>query len=719
MIDYSTLNESQLDAVQSTEGAIRVVASAGSGKTRALAYRYAYLVEEVGIPPQNIACVTFTNKAANEMRERIHGMLGDVDAQYICTFHGLGVKVLHEDIKAIGWPTAFRIMDDDDMTAMLRRVCKKLGCRQMPNMMDLKTFITTQKTSPDSGTEVYYSYVKRLMQKPKIISRSPNAYVQDDEIYAAYLNEQVRSACLDFNDLICIPLYLFEHHPDLKKKWAERFEYVMVDEFQDVSRGNYEFCEAITSVHKNLFVVGDPDQLIYSWRGAKMEYFMDFEALHPGAKTIMLNQNYRCSSRIIDVANRLIDVNTMRIKKSMIGNKPAMEQVRYSHSRTPDEAATFVAEEIRSLHNKGIPYQNIAILYRAHYVSGPYEQQLIKRGIPYMVCSGVPFYQRKEIKDTVAYLGLINSQNPLDFARALSAPSRGLSGDEIEAIVAEAETSGGSLLNVLERKHGRSPRVRVFIDLIQKYIREKNGLSVSDLFSDVFTESGLEAEYKSKEDDERYDNVMTLKNQILDMEKASHRKLTLQAFMDEIGTLTGADTSTKKNQVSLMTVHGAKGLEFPYVFCVGMNEGIFPTYRCNDAQTMEEERRLAYVAFTRAMDKLYIVEAECSGYNGKSAYPSRFIFNGGMDQYNVKNPLDKEFMTRALQYIAGSEISLRNSSPSNNPSSHRTGLQIGSQVNHSIFGKGVVTGIQGDNITVRFASNGASRTLRKDKVTVV
>ena len=707
MIDYSTLNEAQLEAVQTTEGYIRVVASAGSGKTRALAFRYAFLVDEIGIDPQNIACVTFTNKAANEMKERIKGMLGDFDTVYICTFHGLGAKILHEEIQTIGWPSEFKIMDDEDINAMLRRICKKLGIRSMPNLKDVKDFIATQKTRVDPA------YVAKLATEPHIITKSSNTFVTLDEIYAAYLNEQRRGACLDFNDLILIPLYLFAAYPEIQNKWAKRFEYVMVDEYQDVSGGNYRFCEAISSFHKNLFVVGDPDQLIYSWRGAKMKYIMNFDRIHENAKTIMMSTNYRCSGEIIGVANELVEKNQIRLKKTMVPHREDMEQVQYYHTEQPADAGDFVANEIMKLHSKGVPYHDIALLYRAHYVSGTYEKELIRNKIPYMVCSGTPFYQRKEIKDILSYLGFVNRENPIDFARALTAPNRELTTDQIDMILTESEETKASLLEILEQRHGNNSDVVKFIQIIRKYQGEKGHATVSEMLSDIFTESGLETEYRYRPDDERLQNVLTLKNQVLEMEKARSKRLKLQEFLDEVGTYTGEDNKATKESVSLMTVHGAKGLEFPYVFCVGMNESIFPSYRINDAEMMEEERRLAYVAYTRAKDKLYIVEAEKSALDGKLIYPSRFIFDAGLNRMHSINALKDDFIKQATEHISQSQSRLGSADASNMHEEDE--WNIGTIVEHAVFGKGSIQSIQSNMITVAFDS-GATRTLRKDKL---
>lgn len=710
MIDYSTLNEAQLEAVQTTEGYIRVVASAGSGKTRALAYRYAFLVDEIGIDPINIACVTFTNKAASEMKERIKGMLGDFDTFYICTFHGLGAKVLHEEIQTIGWPSEFRIMDDEDINAILRRVIKKLGLKSMPNLAEVRNYITMQKTTVDP------LYMEKLSAEPHIINKSCNAYISLDEIYTAYLNEQRRGAYLDFNDLILIPLYLFSKYPEIQYKWSKKFEYVMVDEYQDVSGDNYRFCEAISSYHKNLFVVGDPDQLIYSWRGAKMTYIMNFDSIHKDAKTIMMSTNYRSSGEIIGVANELVEKNQIRLKKTMIPNRSNMDQVQYYHTSQPSDAGDFVAGEILKLHEKGVPYHDIALLYRAHYVSGTYEKELIRNKIPYMICSGTPFYQRKEIKDVLAYLGLINRENPLDFSRALSAPSRNISVDQIDKILTEGEETKASLLDILKQRHANNTDAVQFVDTIRKYQGIKEHTTISDILSDIFTESGLEAEYRYRPDDERFQNVFTLKNQVLEMEKANSKHFDLQAFLDEVGTYTGEDNKATKDSVSLMTVHGSKGLEFPYVFCVGMNEGIFPSYRTNDAETMEEERRLAYVAYTRAKDKLYIVETEKSALDGKTIYPSRFIFDAGLHRMNIIKALKEEFIKLAAAHISQSQSRLG----STNESSmyEDKDWTIGAIVEHAIFGKGSIQSMQNNMITVNFDS-GASRTLRKDKLTIV
>lgn len=711
MVDYSALNDAQREAVETTEGYIRVIASAGSGKTRALAYRFAYLVEKKGIAPKNIACVTFTNKAAREMRDRIRGMLGSPGYLYVCTFHGLGVRILHEEIKTIGWPTAFRIMDDDDMSTLLRRICTKLDCR-LPNLSDIKAYITQEKTN--NG----YRYVESLTGMPKVLRRSGKETVEDKDIFEAYLNEQKRGACLDFNDLICIPLYLFEKNPQIQKKWAERFKYVMVDEFQDVSGENFRFCDAISSFHKNLFVVGDPDQLIYTWRGAEMKYIIDFEKLYPGAKTIMMSTNYRSSGEIIGRANELVEKNQNRLKKTMVPNRPDLEKVDFLHCEQLSEAAAYVADEIIRQRERGVKYRDMALLYRLHTVSGSYEKELIRRKIPYVVCSGTPFYQRKEIKDIIAYLGLVNRENTLDFIRALSAPDRGFSQKDIDDVTAAAEAENSSLLEKLEFMH-REGKGAEFAAMIRKYAKQKDQLSVSELLADLFKESGLEAEYSVKPDDERMDYIMTLKSQVVEMEKEKPEKMTLQEFLDEVGTYTGADNTTSKDSVRLMSVHGAKGLEFPVVFCVGMNEGTFPSYKAETPKMMEEERRLAYVAYTRARDHLYIVEAEKSGYEGRTAYPSRFIFNADIRRMNTVRPVVRDYLMMAWQFIKQSEANMGYRPDGTYDDNTEGEWNIGMKVVHSVFGDGRIVSVQGDMVTVAFSASGAQRSLRKEKLSRV
>lgn len=682
MIDYSSLNEAQLDAVTTTEGYIRVIASAGSGKTRALAYRYAYLVDELGVSPENIVCVTFTNKAANEMKERIRSMLGDTDTTYVNTFHGIGVKILHEELQTIGWPSSFRVMDDDDINTLLRRICDKLGCASMPNPMELKNYIAKRKTS-NNIDEKPYQYVESLIGKPAALMKSRNGFVSNEEIYHAYLNEQKKGAYIDYNDMICIPLYLFSEYPEIQHKWSKVFEYVMVDEFQDVSGGNYSFCEAISSFHKNLFVVGDPDQLIYSWRGATMDYIMQFDRIHSDAKTILMNTNYRSSGAIIGVANQLIAHNTNRIEKDMATYRTLFEKVKYCHTIQPSDASRYVASEITALHSNGVPYHDIAILYRAHYISGTYEKELIQSQIPYTIYSGTPFYQRKEVKDMMAFLGLVNHENILDFTRALNAPHRRLSADQIDSIIAEAESTGNSLLKCLEKKHP-DYKTKQFIEMIEKYGKCKEHLYVSDLLGNLFTESGLEQEYRSNPDDERLDNILALKNQIIDMETEKQGKLSLQEYLDAAGAFTGIDKRGTKESVSLMTVHGAKGLEFPYVFCVGMNEGIFPSYKIKEADALEEERRIAYVAFTRAMNQLWIIEAERSGYDGEIAQPSRFIFDAGVEQMDIIKQAQTKPIQQAQIYTPTPKYKSKTHSSRSTSSGNRYDIESDYQVHSKI-----------------------------------
>ncbi len=721
-IDYGILNPEQLEAVQTTEGAVRVVASAGSGKTKALTYRFAFLVDEIGISPENIACITFTNKAANEMKERIRAMLGNVDTRYVCTFHSLGVKILREEIGHINWPAKFRIMDDEDMDQIIRECLRNVNIR-FPDknfFYNFKQYVTITKSGP---SDAKYAYVNML--KNGVQSQSVDASRMDDNgklqaVYQEYLAAQYRTYSLDYNDLVFMPLYLFMHDEEIVNKWATRFQYVMVDEYQDVSDSNFAMARAISSVYGNIFVVGDPDQLIYGWRGAEMKYIMDFEKFFPGAKTIYLNKNYRSDGNVIYAANELIKNNKYRIHKDMNPNKAKVQQVKYYHAENQADEAAYVAKEIISLHKNGIKYSNITLLYRAHYLSGPFEQAFMKEKIPYIIHSGTPFFQRKEIKDAISLLRFAAQGHELDFTRAIQVPSRRLSDDQIEAIKNSARRQGTDCLSILlSTANSYGSQAQSFAESMRSTQRKiTNDEKVSDVFNYVAESTGFLRSLKNSNNEEPFENVAALIQSIADAEKLSKTKLTTQAYLDEIATYTGSDTVKKKDSVNLMTIHGSKGLEFPCVFVVGMNEGSFPGNRVTTVSGMEEERRLAYVAFTRAEDRLYITDAEGNNFDGSFRWPSRFIFDSSFNNIVCVRPLKPDFIKAAKENIAKLTAALKGSVPTMTQSAP-TGMHKGAKVKHAIFGSGIVESIGlNDMISVKFDNIPTPRTLKKDKLTL-
>ena len=422
---FSDLNAAQREAVMTTEGFVRVIAGAGSGKTRALTNRFAYLVNELGILPGNILCVTFTNKAANEMRQRIHNLTGDNDTGYINTFHGFCVSVLQEDSHAVQYPRSFLVLDNADIDDMLRLIYEERGLslRDM-SFADARDMFEIQKLF--KKPEYYLDLIG--MSLSELHEKYLQASALNDILFYGYLYQQKKCFGLDYNDLIKFTLYIFKEHADIRLKWQQRLEYIMIDEFQDIDGLQYELMEALCGYHKNLFIVGDPDQTIYTWRGADVKYLLDFDRQHPGTKTILMMENYRSTPQILAAANSLISRNKYRIHKELVPILPAGESVLCHHARNAEEEAEWISFQMLQLHDRGVAYKDMTVLYRAHYVTRTIEEVFQKRKLPYCIYSGVQFFSRMEIKDALSYLRMIAYKDaeaqPGPAAHALSAGLR-------------------------------------------------------------------------------------------------------------------------------------------------------------------------------------------------------------------------------------------------------------------------------------------------------
>ncbi|MBQ5757596.1 MAG: UvrD-helicase domain-containing protein, partial [Clostridia bacterium] len=417
------LNSSQNLAVTSTEGYIRVIAGAGTGKTRALTRRFAFLVNELGILPGNILCVTFTNKAANEMRQRIHNLTGDNDTGYINTFHGFCVSVLQEDSFVVQYPKSFLVLDNSDIDAMLQIIYEERGLtlRDM-TFAKARDMIEIQKLfrKPEYYLDMITMDLDTLREKYQS-SRST-----DDIIFYGYLYQEKKCFGLDYNDLIKFTLYVFRQNEEVKLKWQKRLEYIMIDEFQDIDGLQYELMEVLCAYHGNLFVVGDPDQTIYTWRGANVKYLMEFDRQFPGTKTILMMENYRSTPQILAAANSLISKNRYRIRKDLIPTLPDGKSVLCHHASNAEQEAEWMAYQIMDLHDAGVPYRDMTVLYRAHYVTRSIEEVFLRRKIPYAIYSGVQFFGRMEIKDALSYLRMIAYKDDLSFRRIVNTPKRNM-----------------------------------------------------------------------------------------------------------------------------------------------------------------------------------------------------------------------------------------------------------------------------------------------------
>jgi len=681
------LNASQLEAVTSTEGFIRVIAGAGSGKTRALARRFAYLVNEIGILPGNILCVTFTNKSANEMRQRIHNLTGDNDTGYISTFHSFCVSVLQEDSHALQYPKSFLVLDNSDIDSMLKIIYEERGLtlRNMTfskarDMIEIRKLIK----EPEYYLDMFNMSLDTLRQK-YLTATEPS-----DIIFYGYLYQEKKCFGLDYNDLIKFTLYIFEQNEAVKIKWQQRLEYIMIDEFQDIDELQYKLMSVLCGYHKNLFIVGDPDQTIYTWRGANVRYLLDFDKIFPSVKTIMMMQNYRSTPQIVSVVNDLIDKNKFRIKKNLMPTIADGRKVICHHADTSEREAMWIAEQIQALHGEGTSYREITVLYRAHYITRIVEEVFLREKIPYAIYSGVQFFNRMEIKDALAYLRLIAYKDDLAFLRVVNVPKRNLGERRIKFLQEYAVKHQCSLYIALETNLDneifKGTKAAQFVALIENFAANYAERQISELLAAILNESGYEKMLRTEGSQERLDNLAELKQSVYEYETSCGEESTLEHYLSHVALFTNNDAADNSDKVKLMTVHSAKGLEFPYVFLCAMNEGVFPSKKTDTIQKMEEERRLAFVAMTRAQKGLYLSEAEGRNFDGSPRYPSRFLLDiePALLDYTQK-PQEgliietKDYLVINERYLADEENQLS--------------LAVGQRVKHNIFGSGTVVDV--------------------------
>jgi len=668
------LNPEQLEAVKTTEGAVRVLAGAGTGKTRALTSRYCYLTDMLGVAPKNIVCMTFTNRAANEMKHRIRKSLGDMDLGYICTFHAFCVQLLKEDIHVLNFPKNFIILDVEDQKQMLLKIFEE---------MNLTLRETTIKRTIDEVLEAkklfatsYIEYIYELNNE-ELKAKFSQTSDRNEEIFLRYLYEQKKCFGCDFNDIINFASYILDHFPDVLQKWQDRMQYVMVDEFQDVSQRQYKIARLLSGKHGNLFIVGDPDQTIYSWRGSHVKLFLDFDKVYPGATTILLTTNYRSIPEILKASNVLIEKNIIRFPKELTPTRPKGELPLYNHARSEKEEAEWIHGEIEHLIREGASLNQIAVLYRAHYLTRPLEECFIDKGLSYKIFSGVEFYGRREIKDVVCYLRMLTSADDMAFLRTINNPSRKIGKKKIAFLKDYADVTNISLYEALKANLGNpmfsGTMAERYVEAIEFVKEQKDSGKMGDIMQMLLDRSGYEEFLRLQGDQERLDNVAEMKRAI---ENAGQDDdASLEDFLSRIALLTNLDHEDERESVKLMSIHTSKGMEFPYVFLCGLNEGVFPSRKINTPDEMDEERRLAYVAMTRAMDRLYLSDSEGISNDGIFKYPSRFIFDAGKENLRFVKELDPYLEIHSKTITAGFPQQI---------------FQPGERVEHPVFGPGVI-----------------------------
>ena len=685
------LNPAQRKAVTTTEGFVRVIAGAGSGKTRALSHRFAYLVNELGILPGNILCVTFTNKAANEMRQRIHNLTGDNDTGYINTFHGFCVAILQEDSHAVQYPKSFLVLDNADIDAMLGMIYEERGLtlRDM-TFRKARDMIEIQKLfkRPDYYLDLLDLSLDKLHEK--YLAAESTA----DIIFYGYLYQQKKCFGLDYNDLLLVTLYLFRQHPDIRMKWQQRLEYIMIDEFQDIDEPQYQLMKVLCGYHSNLFIVGDPDQTIYTWRGANVRYLLDFDRAFPGVQTIMMMQNYRSTPQILAAANSLIEKNHDRMEKDLLPTLPEGEPVLCHHAENQEAEALWIAEQIKQRHESGVPYRDMAVLYRAHHVTRKVEEVFLREKIPYTLYSGTQFFNRAEIKDALSYLRMVAYKDDLSFLRVANTPRRNLGKRRMAFLQETAQREHTSLydtlLNHQDNDLFKGTKARQFIRLIEYYAANCSDRPISELLSALLDESGYETMLRTEGSQERLDNLAELKQSVYEYETTCGEESMLEHYLAHVALFSNGDTAETGDKVKLMTVHSAKGLEFPHVFLCGMNEGIFPSRKVRTLPGMEEERRLAFVAITRAEQSLCLTEADGRALDGSPRYPSRFILDIDPELFQYTKPPREGLIADARAMIA-----VRDRYLSDGADTPR--LVVGQRVRHAAFGSGTIVEVDTDH----------------------
>lgn len=702
---WNELNEKQKEAVTSTEGYVRVIAGAGSGKTRALSYRFAYLVNELGILPGHILCVTFTNKSAREMARRIHSLTGDNDTGYINTFHGFCVSVLQEDSHAVSYPKNFLVIDNSDIDDMLQMIYEERGLtlRDMPfnkarDMIEMKKCVWQPE------------YYKDMIAMPLslLYEKYHQALTVEDIIFYGYLYQEKKCFALDYNDLIKFTLYIFEENQEIRLKWQKRLEYIMIDEFQDIDPLQYRLMKALCGYHNNLFIVGDPDQTIYTWRGADVRYLLHFDREFPHVKTIIMDDNYRSTPDILDAANSLIDKNENRIPKNLISHKEKGRSVTVMAAANGGEEAKAVASAVKKLHESGRKYSDIAILYRAHYVTRNLEEGLMKADIPYVIYSGAQFFDRMEIKDALCYLRMISSRDDMAFRRIVNKPKRNIGRRRMDFLTEKAQEENTSLYETL-KKYAEDPLFKKtkagdFIDLIEYFTKDSEGKQVSEVLSAILDESGYEKMLRTEGSQERLDDLAELKQSIFEYESTAGEETSISDYLDHAALFSNMDRGPERDAVRLMTVHTAKGLEFPVVFLCGMNEGIFPSRKTRTKRGMEEERRLAFVAMTRAEDELYLTEAEGTNLDGTPRFPSRFILDIDRKYLSFDPPVNESLWKAGKAYVERTSAYLKDDGDKGH-------FPVGCRVRHTVFGMGTIEEVDEKNNSyrIRFDSMDTTR----------
>lgn len=689
-----SLNDRQKEAVVNTDGPMLILAGAGSGKTKVLTTKVAYLIEEKNIDPNNILAITFTNKAAKEMKERIFKLEGN-SAFYIqiSTFHSFGLKILKENCELLGYEKNFTILDSDDSLSIIKKIMKELN-------------IDANKYNPKAIKNVISNNKNEIIDPEKY-----SLYVNTDfdeialEVYRKYEKSLKINNAVDFDDLLILPLKLFNNNPGVLQKYQEKYQYVFIDEYQDTNEPQYILSKMISAKYKNITVVGDADQAIFTWRGANYKNILNFEKDYKDAKVVLLEENYRSTKIILNAANNVIKNNKVRKEKNLWTQNEEGSKITYYKAFDEKDESNYVVNEIKKLIEKGVNPKDICVLYRANAQSRTVEEAFLTSNISYNIVGSYAFYNRKEIKDLIAYLKLIyNNKDDVSLLRVINYPKRGIGNKAIENLAIKSNVLDKSLYEVID-----SGKELEFKNMIEEIKKEESHLTLTELIDMVLDKSGMKKsleDEKSIEADIRLENLEEFKSIAKAME-INEGIVSLEELLDKLALV--SDVSEQKNdnedKVTLMTMHAVKGLEYDYVFVVGVEEGLFPhsnSLESNDE--LEEERRLCYVAITRAKKKLYLINARSRILYGKvsSNVPSRFI-----------NEISDEY----IETIGKKEDSnvFKPKIDKNKMMNEDNDLHPGDMVNHDKYGFGVVVTIDGSIATISFKRDGLKKLMKNHK----
>lgn len=674
-----TATKEQLNIITTTEGRQRCSAVPGSGKTYVLVERIAYLITQLYIDPSSITALTFTNKAATEMKRRLKNLIGDETECFAGTFHGLGNKILKEECYKLNWPKTFVILDKKDQINLIREIAEELNL----SMTDMEA-----KAYLDSITEIKQGagYVNYVIGPDKMVllQQIQSASSSFDKVLFKYLLKQRDNFMVDYTDMIQFPLYILNTYSDIKDKWQDRCQYVLCDEFQDVNQPQLNLLRILSGKYQNLFIVGDDDQAIYGWRNAKVEYMIDFVKNYQNVNDFYLSENFRSTPEIVDVANSLIGNNQNRIPKVMFTNNPHGNKPAYNNAKTEKAEAMWIADTIVSNVAKGRKYSDHAILIRASSQSRALEEAFVTKKIPYKIYSGAKFYATEEIKTTISYLRMIYALSDLDFEQTINRPRRKFGKKSLAGLKEYAKQNGLTLFNALGEQIQlglmKKPLLVDYYNQVNNLHNIYQNFTSKDLVNMVL-DIGYRKELQQDVDQTKLDNVTELIATITNLEAENDEPIPLEDLLTHFALFTNQDEDDdEKNVVKIMTVHTAKGLEFETVFVNGLVEGLFPSGKLKNEDEMEEERRLFYVAVTRAKKELYL-----SSYSAKSesfvSYPSRFLSNIDRNLLHFVNnsSLDGAYYTKQMRPKAE--------------------FNIGDKVSHPAFGQGNIVGVDERGLT--------------------